>query len=81
MAEENQVELDLGTEEEEEVEVEAEAPKETEEVEVLEADSDDQFKKAEDATQKRILNELDKKKIYYSAIGRVTNARKKIKII
>ena len=52
MAEENQVELDLGTEEE--VEVEAEAPKETEEVEVLEADSEDQFKKAEDATQKRI---------------------------
>ena len=58
MAEENQVELDLGTEEE--VEVEAEAPKETEEVEVLEADSDDQFKKAEDATQKRI-NRLTKK--------------------
>jgi hypothetical protein len=58
MAEENQVELDLGTEEE--VEVEAEAPKEKEEVEVLEADSDDQFKKAEDATQKRI-NRLTKK--------------------
>ena len=58
MAEENQVELDLGTEEE--VEVEAEAPKETEEVEVLEADSEDQFKKAEDATQKRI-NRLTKK--------------------
>ena len=58
MAEENQVELDLGTEEE--VEVEAEAPKETEEGEVLEADSDDQFKKAEDATQKRI-NRLTKK--------------------
>ena len=58
MAEENQVELDLGTEEE--VEVAAEAPKETEEVEVLEADSDDQFKKAEDATQKRI-NRLTKK--------------------
>jgi hypothetical protein len=58
MAEENQVELDLGTEEE--VEVESEAPKETEEVEVLEADSDDQFKKAEDATQKRI-NRLTKK--------------------
>ena len=58
MAEENKVELDLGTEEE--VEVEAEAPKETEEVEVLEADSDDQFKKAEDATQKRI-NRLTKK--------------------
>ena len=58
MAEENQVELDLGTEEE--VEEEAEAPKETEEVEVLEADSDDQFKKAEDATQKRI-NRLTKK--------------------
>ena len=34
-----------------------------------------------DATQKRILDELDKKKIYYAAIGRVTNARKKIKII
>ena len=49
MAEENQVELDLGTEEE--VEVESEAPKETEEVEVLEADSDDQFKKAEDAME------------------------------
>ena len=58
MAEENQVELDLGTEEE--VEVEAEAPKETEEVEVLEADSEDQFKKPEDATQKRI-NRLTKK--------------------
>ena len=58
MAEENQVELDLGTEEE--VEVEAEAPKETEEVEVLEADSEDQFKKAEDVTQKRI-NRLTKK--------------------
>jgi membrane-associated HD superfamily phosphohydrolase len=58
MAEENQVELDLGTEEA--VEVEAEAPKEIEEVEVLEADSDDQFKKAEDATQKRI-NRLTKK--------------------
>ena len=58
MAEENQVELDLGTEEE--VEVEAEVPKEKEEVEVLEADSDDQFKKAEDATQKRI-NRLTKK--------------------
>ena len=58
MAEENQVELDLGTEEE--GEVEAEAPKETEEVEVLEADSEDQFKKAEDATQKRI-NRLTKK--------------------
>ena len=58
MAEENQVELDLGTEEE--VEVEAEAPQEKEEVEVLEADSDDQFKKAEDATQKRI-NRLTKK--------------------
>ena len=58
MAEENQVELDLGTEEE--VEVEAEAPKEKGEVEVLEADSDDQFKKAEDATQKRI-NRLTKK--------------------
>ena len=58
MAEENQVELDLGTEEE--VEVEAEASKETEEVEVLEADSEDQFKKAEDATQKRI-NRLTKK--------------------
>ena len=56
MAEENQVELDLGTEEE----VEVEAPKEKEEVEVLEADSDDQFKKAEDATQKRI-NRLTKK--------------------
>ena len=60
MAEENQVELDLGTEEEVEVEAEAEAPKETEKVEVLEADSDDQFKKAEDATQKRI-NRLTKK--------------------
>jgi len=60
MAEENQVELDLGTEEEVEVEAEAEAPKEKEEVEVLEADSDDQFKKAEDATQKRI-NRLTKK--------------------
>ena len=58
MAEENQVELDLGTAEE--VEVEAEAPQEAEEVEVLEADSDDQFKKAEDATQKRI-NRLTKK--------------------
>ena len=58
MAEENQVELDLGTEEE--VEVEAEAPQEKEEVEVLETDSDDQFKKAEDATQKRI-NRLTKK--------------------
>ena len=34
-----------------------------------------------DATQKRILDELDKKKINYSAIGRVTNARKKIKVI
>ena len=34
-----------------------------------------------DATQKRILDELDKKKINYSSIGRVTNSRKKIKII
>ena len=34
-----------------------------------------------DATQKRILDELDKKKINYSSIGRVTNTRKKIKII
>ena len=34
-----------------------------------------------DSTQKRILDELDKKKINYSAIGRVTNARKKIKVI
>ena len=58
MAEENQVELDLGREEEEDVE--AEAHNEKEEVEVLEADSDDQFKKAEDATQKRI-NRLTKK--------------------
>ena len=60
MAEENQVELDLGTEEEVEVEAEAPQEKEKEEVEVLEADSDDQFKKAEDATQKRI-NRLTKK--------------------
>ena len=60
MAEENQVELDLGTEEEVEVEAEAPKEKEKEEVEVLEADSDDQFKKAEDATQKRI-NRLTKK--------------------
>ena len=58
MAEEDQVELDLGTEEA--VEVEAEAPTENQEVEVSEADSDDQFKKAEDATQKRI-NRLTKK--------------------
>ena len=34
-----------------------------------------------DATQKKILDELDKKKINYSAIGRVTNAIKKIKVI
>ena len=34
-----------------------------------------------DTTQKKILDELDKKKINYSAIGRVTNARKKIKVI
>ena len=34
-----------------------------------------------DPTQKRILDELDKKKINYSVIGRVTNARKKIKVI
>ena len=34
-----------------------------------------------DATQKRILDELDKKKINYSYIGRVTNTRKKIKVI
>ena len=58
MAEEDQVELDLGTEEA--VEVEAEAPTENQEVEVSEADSGDQFKKAEDATQKRI-NRLTKK--------------------
>ena len=58
MAEEDQVELDLGTEEA--VEVEAETPTENQEVEVSEADSDDQFKKAEDATQKRI-NRLTKK--------------------
>ena len=32
-----------------------------------------------DATQKKILDELDKKKINYSSIGRVTNIRKKIK--
>ena len=34
-----------------------------------------------DATQKRILDELDKKKINYSAIGRVTNAKNTIKVI
>ena len=34
-----------------------------------------------DTTQKKILDELDKKKVNYSAIGRVTNVRKKIKVI
>mgnify|MGYP000026190325 FL=1 len=34
-----------------------------------------------DPTQKKILNELDKKKINYSSIGRVINSKKKIKVI
>ena len=34
-----------------------------------------------DPTQKKILNELAKKKINYSYIGRVINSKKKIKVI
>ena len=34
-----------------------------------------------DPTQKKILNELAKKKINYSSIGRVINSKKKIKVI